>query len=177
MISLTDFKINDSGDIILDEVTDSAKFKIQFGINKANMFKVSFDCKPIQIREENLIDKFHIQFKTANLNDSLVSYKAKMVSDLEETAQLVKMRLRTSEEESGRDSLNSTLQKLKHTMNIDSSDLYAQIETLIANKINDIIDNPIVTAVYKKGTGNFYCQNISVSIYNQDNDLIYEYTV
>lgn len=173
--NLIDFRINDAGDLILEKTQRNKRFKMSFVVAPHNAFRLVIGCNPPQIKSTN--KKFHIQFSTANTDSKESMYSASAVQELEEISQLIMIRLKTSEEESDRDLINTKLQKLKHTMFIDSEELFGEIKTVIKDKICDLLDSPIINVEYINTSGNFYCQNISVSIYTKDNNLIYTYTV
>lgn len=172
-----DFKIDNDGDLIFNNIPNNNKFMLKFNISDISQFRIKINSNPTQIMSKDMKKKFHICFKTKNIDTSKNKCSANIVSGIEEISQLIEIRLKTSEKEAGRESLDSSLQKLKHTFFVDSEDLFSRIESAVKEKIDDIVTNANVHVEYKKGNGNFYCQNINIYIYNENGILIYKYTI
>lgn len=168
---MLDFKITNSGDLAFSDNVTSEEITIRFTIAKYPSFIVSFNTpqRTSNKKEEGLTISFDTN-KVLNLNDKFAT-----VHSDDEIAQAIRIRVRTELEElKRRENVGSTLLLWKHKK-IDDN-ILNNIRNIIQDIVIEITDSEkySVEAVREEGTGNFYCQNITVYIY-REKDLIYQF--
>lgn len=168
---MLDFKITNSGDLAFSDDITSEEITIRFAIAEYPSFTVSFDTpqRMLNKKEKGLTIAFDTN-KTLSLNDKFAA-----VHYDDEIAQAIRIRVWTElgELEKNED-IGSTLLLWKHKK-IDD-DMLNNIKSIIENIAIEITDSEeySVEAIREEGTGNFYCQNVTVYIY-REKDLIYQF--
>lgn len=168
---MLDFKITDSGDLAFSDEISSEKIRIRFSIADYPTFLLSFDTdfRKVNKKEEGLTISFDTN-STLDLNDKFSSAK-----NDEEIIQAIRIGVRTELGElDQRSTVGSTLLLYKHKR-IDIS-LLNNVKNIIQDIVNSVSGNDTysVEAVQEEGTGNFYCHNITIYIY-RDNELFYSF--
>ena len=97
-----------------------------------------------------------------------VTHKASLVNDTEQKLQQIRIALTTERGElPNRRDIGSRLSLAKH-QNIHDPENLQNIEQYVLEAISGILTSPVVRAKPEKGTGNFYCQNVGIYIYESD---------
>ena len=176
MISIIDLLINNQGDLILDKYRPLSKFKISFRQSKYPIFKIDFFQNTDYIRTDN--SSFKIQFKTTNL----VAHEDIMnptIHDIEELKQRIMILLRTEYKELNNNNLiGSKLYTYKHEDILSESVKNGIIDT-ITEELKTIVDNDTIIKVTVSPElidGPFYCQNLNIYIFLNDN-LVYNFNL
>lgn len=168
---MLDFKITDSGDLAFSDDIITEEMTIRFVTAKHPSFLLRFWTT---FAEQNIKPEgFTISFDT-NKKLFLTDKFASANKDTE-IAQAIRIRVRTELSELRNNlAIGSTLLLYKHKK-IDEN-LLDQIESAITNIVAEVTEEEgySVKVVQEIGSGNFYCQNITVYIY-RDNELVYQF--
>ena len=166
----TDFMIDDRGDFILSVPTLYPRLKLSWVNSNYPVLKISFE----QIQEYKNISKnkrLRLDFIT-DQDSRPLNQKFVVVNDKDELRQRIAVRLKTEKGEmSLLQNLGSYLVTQRHE-DIMSEDTKIAVENIVFEEISGILQNPKVIAVPKHKTGPFFCQNMNVYIYD-DEELIY----
>lgn len=168
---MLDFKITNSGDLAFSDEIVSEKITLKFEIAEYPSFLLTFNT-PYKTKNEKRegVTVFFDTNKTPDLNN-----KFSAIKDYDEIAQAIRIRIRTEFEElERRSSVGSTLLLWKHT--IINDNMINNIKVIIQDILDDIVEDAkySVEVLREEGTGNFYCQNVTVYIYHED-ELIYQF--
>lgn len=178
MILIIDFKITNSGDLILTNHKNEEPFRIDFFIDSFPIFNINF-LQGEENTSKNVIPNncFNLKFKVKN---ELVGYekakKAKIVRNLEEIKQRILIKLRTEYGDlSYNKTFGTTLWQIKH-LDIRNKDTISKLQKIVEDAIFPILSEPKVVLKKSKYDGVFFCQNINIYIYNYD-ELVYNFSL
>lgn len=176
MITIIDFLINNQGDLIFDKYRSLSKFKIFFRQSKYPIFRIKFLQETDYIHSANS-NNFKIRFKTTDLlsNENIIN---SVIHNIEELKQRIMILLRTEYQELGNNLIGSKLYTYKH-QDILSESVQNNIIDTVTKEINSIVDSNTVVKVTvspKKIDGPFYCQNLNIYIYLNE-QLIYSFNL
>lgn len=158
-----DFQISESGDLVLEEQVSSSQLSIAFRISDNPGIEISFH---ILSEEANVENKgLKIQFET--IKDSDLSQRVKVIRNIEEKIQLIRIALMTELGELvNKKELGSLLKLYKHKDIHDRNNLRF-IQTTILDCISNILTEPTVRVIPQNGVGNLYFHNVAVYIYEE----------
>jgi hypothetical protein len=168
---MQDFKITNSGDLAFSNDIFTETMTIKFVMAKYPSFLLSFKTEE---KNENIKPEgFTISFDTNKQPNT--SSKFASVKENNEIAQAIRIRIRSELGElRNNSSIGSVLLLHKHKR-INSEEPIEQIKSIINNIVSNITEEEFyVEVVQENGSGNFYCQNITVYIYLK-NELIYQF--
>lgn len=170
---MVDFAISNSGDLILEEQEKLSKFRIDFRIAEYPGLAIRFfQRKPL---EQMPPGDFKLTFHT-KAHSKEIAGRAAIVEDLKAAAQRVMIQLRTELTElPARQAVGSKLRTIKHER-LNSAANIASIEAMTLEAVKDIVNNAEVVAKAEFGVGTFYCQNVNVYIYSND-ELFYKFSI
>ncbi|MGG2085303.1 hypothetical protein [Lysinibacillus pakistanensis] len=156
-----DFKVSNSGDLVLEEKTRSRQFELTYRISEVPGLEVSLHVLNEKVLKENKGLKLTFDV----MKNSDLSQNAKVIRDVEEKIQLIKIALMTELGELvNKPGLGSLLKLYKHK-DIHSISNLNKIKVTVINVIQRILENPTVKAVPQNGAGNLYFHNVSIYIY------------
>lgn len=166
-----DFKITDSGDLAFSGDILTETICVRFVTAKYPSFLLSF--RTGESTENKKLEGFVVSFDTNK--KPVLSDKFASATESAEIAQAIRFRTRTELGElDNNPSIGSTLLLHKHKK-VDTEKTIAQIESIVSDIVSSVTTKEFsVKAVQENGTGNFYCQNITVYIYLQG-ELIYQF--
>lgn len=177
---MIDLKINNTGDLILDRNTKYPSFCISFYQSTYPGFTIDFvynknkNTLPTKLAEA-ILPTFELSFETTNAVEEV---KTNSVFQEDELRQRILIALRT---EYGDLKNNETFGSLLHTMyheRITDETVLTNIENIVYDTVSTLIKNPTVIIERKQADHFFFCQNVLISIY--DNDVLiysFEYTL
>ena len=177
---MLDFKIDNNGELILNELEPFSKFNINFRISKYPIFNIKFLQEKEYIRS-NHDNMFNIKFNTntdlKDVNDS----KNESVFNLEELKQRIIIHLRTERNELLSSNLiGSDIYTYKHKDLLAESTQQGISDTVtkeLKTLFEDLKDKDIEVKVYPYKIDNpFYCQNLNVEIHI-DKEFIYNFNL
>lgn len=156
-----DFKISNSGDLVLEEKTRSKQLELMFRVSEVPGLEISFHI----LNEKAPIENKGLKLTFDVMKDSDLSQNAKVIRDIEEKIQLIKIALMTELGELvNKPGLGSLLKLYKHK-DIHSTSNLNNIETTVMNVVQKILDDPTVKVIPQNGAGNLYFHNVSIYIY------------
>lgn len=170
---MVDFAISNSGDLILEEQERSSRFRLDFRLAEFPGLAIKFfQRKPL---EQLPPGSFKLTFDV-KAHSKEAAYRAAIVEDLKEAAQRVIIQLRTELTElPARQTVGSKLRTVKHERLSNTANI-ANIEAMTLDAVKDIVSNAAVIAKPEFGVGTFYCQNVNVYIYSND-ELFYKFSI
>ena len=168
---MLDFKITNSGDLAFSNEIFTETMTVKFIVSRHPSFLLRF--KTDEKTENEKSDGFIVTFDTNKEPD--LSNKIASTKENDEIAQAIRIRIRNELGELRNNiEVGSTLLLYKHKV-IESGKLIEKIESIVNNIVSSITDKEFtVKAVQENGSGNFFCQNITVYIYLKD-ELIYQF--
>lgn len=173
---MIDFAINNKGDLTFDRYSPINIFKLSFRTTKYPIFQIQFLQEDQHIERDIKDNCFVVKFITTNLNDKKHKQN-KAIHNLDELRQRVMIALRTEENElTDSNLLGSKLYIYKHK-DILSLDVQQGIIDTITNYLNNMLDgiyNIEVKVIPKKIDNPFFCQNLSIYIFLND-ELLYDF--
>ena len=169
-----DFMIDDRGDFLLSTPPAYQRLKLSWVNSNYPVLKLSFE-QGQSCSERKSYNRLRIDF-IADQDSKIMNRKFMTVNDKKELRQRIMIRLRTERGEMNLfKNFGSYLVTQRHE-DIMSDDVKTSVENIVYAEIADILQNPKVVAVPKRKDGPFFCQNMNVYIYD-DNDLIYVLSV
>ncbi|MEK5433959.1 hypothetical protein MKY88_24465 [Lysinibacillus sp. FSL R7-0073] len=156
-----DFKVSNSGDLVLEKKTRSRQLELTYRISEVPGLDISFHVLngKVPIANKGLKLSFDV------MKDSDLSKNAKVIRDVEEKIQLIRIALITELGELvNKPGLGSLLKLYKHK-DIHSISNLNNIKETVMNVVQSILENPKVKAVPQNGAGNLYFHNVSIYIY------------
>lgn len=173
---MIDFKLNDIGDITLNESENITPFRINFAAKKYSLFKIDFITKSIQ-ENPNIKDRLKIYFNIDTAEEDK-EYKIDYLTDDDETCQEIEIRLKTELNELSRyyESFGSELSLMRHRDLINKSN-HDKIAETSKSALSDINENISVNVYRTFSTGNFQIENLNINVSNPDNSVSYTYSI
>lgn len=178
---MIDFSIDNSGDLILERKNYIPKLNILFRKSSFPIFNLKFlqTVKTMDTTNNNNYD-FCINFKTYNNKDDGYDVVNRTVIDKEELKQRIRILLRTEQNELlNKEDFGSRIYTYKH-LDILADSTITGIKQTVLNELSNIIDtesNTVdVEVIPKISNGPFYCQNINIYIY-LNNELLYDFVL
>ena len=168
---MIDLKIDTRGDIILDKAPNNPRVKISFGISPYPIFKVIFRQQKeydtdADIYKPDSSNRIKIKFKTVAMptgNQVGIS-----CYDEEEIKQRIRILLRTNFGEiSSKEDFGTLLNNYRHK-DLTQKAIRTTIEEQVEADLVNILDNPSVMARHERVNSQFYYQNLTLYIYNND---------
>lgn len=135
---MIDLLLTDSGDIDIETVNRNNKLNISFYITKYQPQMISFVCMPDTLQTEVK----HQQDITFMIVDMEVDdYKSRIIEDVEEVMQAIKMRLKTEAGDTPLTELGSDLWTTKHSIisgknDSDISTIKGIVEKVVSSVVN-----------------------------------------
>ena len=165
-----DFMVDDKGDFVLTVPPVHQRLKLSWINSKYPVLKLDFEQGQIYAERKSL-GRLKINFITDQASKTN-NVALATVHDKEELRQRIMIRLRTERGELNLlKNLGSYLVTQRHR-DIMSEDTKTSVEDIVLSEVSDILQNPRVVAVPKHKTGPFFCQNMNIYIYDDD-ELIY----
>ena len=166
-----DLKVDNRGDFILSSIEEYPRLRIDWIDSSYKVLRIDFEqgeeCKR-PIRGERL----QIDFRT-NKDTFMLNKKALSLTDKEELRQRIMIKLRTElGEMSLKPEFGTYLNTQKHE-DINSAVTQQMVQNIVYGAVYDMLENPSVRAIPKRKDGPFYCQNMNVYIY-EDDELFFE---
>ena len=172
---MVDFEMTNSGDLKLSSTEHFPSFNISWYETEFPAFCIKWEQLENPLNDEPADNALLITFTTDKGRTGFTKTVAP-VRHNKELAQRLTILLRT--ELGGSElspSLGTTLALDKHK-DICELQVVKSIQKKILTAIEGLVNNPAVVLKVEEKDGPFYCQNINVYIY-QDNDLIYETSI
>jgi hypothetical protein len=175
---MIDYELTDIGDIHFEPAVIYPDFKIDFTTNTYNTLCLQFDIRQeyIPVHKNNA---FCISFVTSNTPQKQYC-DAHILEQLDELMQAIRIQFKTELGEiTDRDTLGSNLILTKH-LDIRDKTTIDKIEMYASSALADLFYNTYtVKAIAEKGndTDNFYCQHVSIYVYDADGTEIYYYSL
>ena len=165
-----DFAITPRGDLILEEYNEPKSFKLSFRLTEKRglLVKLFISQQPSIQNDAQFKISFIHKEKTG------ITHTASLVNDIDMKLQEIRIALTTEREElPKRPNIGSQLHLIKHDNLYDPATLHL-VEQAVKESLRTILPDARVLAKPERGIGNFYCQNISIYIYHQNN-LIFKF--
>ena len=169
---MIDFKINNSGDLVLRNNANYPKFKLNFAVSKHPAMCISFNVMNSVYEDDIIPEKtMEIRFEADTYSSKGVSNSS--INDIEQIKQLIMLRARTETNDLSNIKFGSNMYLMKH-MDIRSKEVHNNIQKIIYDIVKDLLDNPSVIVKVEKSNSFFYCQNINIYIY-EDGELLFSF--
>ena len=171
---MVDFEMTNSGDLKLSSAEHYPSLNISWYETEFPILCLNWEQleKPLG---ETGDDTLTITFNTGNGKTEFVK-KVAPIRHKKELAQRLAIILRTELGSSALSpGLGTTLCLDKHK-DLRELKVLQSIQNKILAAIDELVDNPAVILKVEEKDGPFYCQNVNVYIY-QDNDLVYETSI
>ncbi len=158
-----DFKISDTGDLVLDETENIAKAKIKFGLSEYPVLNINF----IQNKTSKKIDENPLRMKAMfSVNQKGKTENCQTVLDEDELIQRIMILLRTEYGSIPRDKKFGSYINTERHEDITDDGVLERIKSLVEEELTDILDNPTVVVKRVITDEIFGSQNINIYIYN-----------
>lgn len=165
-----DFKIDDRGDFIVSVPPLYQRLKLSWVNSNYPVLRLNFEQQQ-SYSTRRMSDKLKVDFITDQASKTM-NGKFVVVTGKDELRQRIIIRLKTERGEMNLfKNLGSYLVTQRHE-DIMSEETKTLVENIVLAEVADILENPKVIAVPKHTTGPFFCQNMNVYIY-EDDELIY----
>ena len=172
---MIDFKISNSGDLVLHNSEVFQRMKVSFAASEYPVARVTFlqegearDQKPVGTQ---LLIRFHTREKAFSDGKSV-----SIINEVEEIRQRIMFALRT---EYGdiitKKDFGSEVFRAKH-LDINSAAVQKQIEDAVLIAINGILEEPNVIVKPEYYDGTFFCQNINIYVLD-GNSIVYDFNI
>ena len=166
-----DFRINDVGEISLSTPRKYDRLRIDWYDSDYPVLRIDFEQGQEYPPRLHKNKRLRIDFNTVK-GEEFNNRKVDTIHDDNEIRQRIAIRLRTELGDVAlKPDFGTRLVTQRHK-DILSEDVQKTIEQLVLSEISDILPNPRVFAIPTKTSGPFFCQNIRVIIYN-DNEIVY----
>lgn len=170
-----DIRVDNRGDFVLANIQEHPRLRIDWIDTKHQVLRIDFEQAEETARMSPKDNQFCIDFISVQ-DERSFDAKALTVSGIEEVKQRLMVRLRTEYGEMNlKQGLGSYLVTQRHE-DILSEEVQNMIRSIVFSEVIDMLPNPSVVVKPKKKDGPFYCQNISVYVYNDD-ELIFDIEV
>lgn len=167
-----DFAISKSGDLIMEEASGNNRLGISFQITEHPGLCIDFHVLGEAVRPKN--NGLMISFVQGEKSD--LTYYAKVIENIDEKIQLIRMALMT---ELGqlprRKAFGSRLSAQRHQDIHDAKNL-SIIRSTTEGIVSRFLSNPSVVVAPSKGVGNLYFHNVEIRIY-EDNMQIFKFQI
>ena len=171
---MVDLEMTKSGDLKLSATEKLPSFQIDWYESEFPVFCLDWEQqeKP-SAKPEN--DGLEITFNASNKSTELTKTVRPVRHEAELTQRLIIL-LRTELGDSAlAPDLGTTMVLNKH-QDICSMPVLKEIQSKILAAIDGLVENPSVVLKVEEKDGPFYCQNVGVYIY-QNNDLVYQSSI
>lgn len=165
-----DFKIDDRGDFIVSVPPLYQRLKLSWVNSNYPVLRLNFE-QGQNYSTRRMSDKLKVNFITDQASKTM-NGNFVVVTGKDELRQRIIIRLKTERGEMNLfKNLGSYLVTQRHE-DIMSEETKTLVENIVLAEVADILENPKIIAVPKHTTGPFFCQNMNVYIY-EDDELIY----
>ena len=177
---MIDFKINDIGDIVINEQEKIPTLNLTFSrTKKYNNLKINFKTKTRHYWNKAQ-SGLKINFEIRNIEEEKTS-KVQTVNAKEEYSQSIAIRLKTelNELQNFFYDFGSELNKMRHK-DLNAPENIERIKDYVEYAIRDIVrDTPVKVLVEKsdEDDGNFKLETLKIIISDMDDQIIYTYTI
>lgn len=171
---MVDFEMTNSGDLKLSAAEKYPGFAIEWYESEFPVLRLDWEQQALP-PESYDDDGFTLTFNTVSRNNNL-AMTALPVRHEKELRQRIAILLRT---ELGSTPLSPGLGT---TLSLDRHEDLCSMQTLksiqgkVIAAIKDLVENPSVVLKVEEKIGPFYCQNVGIYIY-QNNELIYQTSI
>ena len=176
-----DFEIDNRGDFILSSLKKYPRLRLDFINSTYKTLRIDFEQNrksPSLFKYEDKYNngkRLNIEFYT-DKDKASVNRKLSTVIDKDEIRQRIIIALRTEYGEAKvNDELGSYLVTQRHE-DITSEDVHNNVRNIVLNAIGSYLNNPDVIVVPKRINGPFYCSNLNIYVY-EDDELFFELEV
>lgn len=174
---MIDFTLNNKGDITLERKDYIPKLKISFRRSLFPIFNLKF-LQASEVVSNHYNYNLCVKFKVSNNRDDGNDVVNKSVIDKEELKQRIRILLRTEQNELlNKEDFGSKVYTYKHLDILADSTLQGTKQTVL-NELSNIIDTETnildVEVIPKMTDGPFYCQNVNIYIY-LNNELLFDF--
>ena len=176
-----DFKIDNRGDFILSSSRNYPRLKLDFVNSTYKTLKITFEqgqAYPDLYDYDNKYNegkRLNIEFYT-DKDKAKMDRKLSTIFDKDEIKQRIIIALRTEYNEVPfMEGLGSYLVTQRHE-DIASEKVHNNVRTIVLNAIGDKLENPEVRVVPKRKEGPFFCSNLNIYVYEND-ELFFELEV
>lgn len=176
-----DFKIDNRGDFILSSSKTYPRLRLDFVNSTYKTVRIDFEQgqkhPDLYTGNEKYNDgkRLNIEFYT-NKDEAKVDRKLATIFDKDELRQRIIVALRTEFNEIGfMDNFGSYLVTQRHE-DITDEKVHNNVRAIVLTIIGDTLENPDVRVVPKRTRGPFYCSNLNIYVY-EDNELFFELEV
>lgn len=165
-----DFAIDDRGDFIVSAPPRYQRLKLSWINSNYPVLRLNFE-QGQRYGKTKTTNELKVSFITDQASKTMNSNFV-VVTGKDELRQRIIIRLKTERGEMNLfKNLGSYLVTQRHE-DIMSEETKMLVENIVLAEVSDILQNPKVIAVPKHTTGPFFCQNMNVYIY-EDDELIY----
>lgn len=167
-----DFLIDNKGDFVFSNIEQYPRLRIDWIDSTQPTLRIDFEQTEERSTFSQTDKQFRIDFITDRDNRTLDA-KAATVTGKYELRQRIMLKLRTELGELRlKPDFGSYIVTQRHE-DIRSQSVQSMIQSIVLSEVRDILDNPRVSVIPRRKTGTpFYCQNINVYIYN-DEELLF----
>lgn len=177
---MIDFKINDIGDISLEEQKENQPLKISFSTSKTQKnLRINLRTQTKKTHKEKR-NALRLDFKTTDFI-SRNKNKVSTVSGDEEKSQSIAIRLKTelNELQDFFYDFGSELNKMRHK-DLNRIENIDKVRDYVENAIRDIVKNTPVQIIVEKSDkkdGNFKLETLKITICETNGKVIYSCTI
>lgn len=167
-----DFLVNNQGDFVLSNIEQYPRLRIDWVDATQPVLRIDFEQGEEYSSFSQNNKQLRIDFITDRDNRTLDA-KAATVTDIYELRQRIMLKLRTELGEMKlKPNFGSYIVTQRHE-DIMSESVQSMVQSIVLAEVKNMLNNPRVTVVPKKKTGTpFYCQNMNVYIY-EDEELLF----
>ena len=176
-----DFQINNRGDFILSSSKTYPRLRLDFVDSTYKVLRIDFEQGQEHPELFNIEDRYkdgkrlNIEFYT-NKDEAKVDRKLNTIFDKDELRQRIVVALRTElNEVSFMEDFGSYLVTQRHE-DITDEKVHNNVRAIVLGIIGNKLNNPDVRVVPKRINGPFYCSNLNVYVY-EDDELFFELEV
>ena len=169
---MIDFALTNTGDFALGKQSMHPCLRIDWKCSDYPVLKIEFE-QAKEHRDQPLASALMIQFDAAS-GDSSDKIGKGTLHDRDELRQRIIIMLRTELGESPlSEGLGTDLVLQKHR-DINDMAVLEAIQSTVKNAVSEVLEDPVVQVKVEKSSGNFYCQNVNVYIYEKG-ELLYSF--
>lgn len=167
-----DFLVNNQGDFVFSNIEQYPRLRIDWIDAKQPVLRIDFEQSEEYGSFPQNSKQLRIDFITDRDNRTLDA-KAATVTEIYELRQRIMLKLRTELGEMKlKPNFGSYIVTQRHE-DIMSESVQSMVQSIVLAEVKNMLSNPRVTVVPKKKTGTpFYCQNMNVYIY-EDEELLF----
>lgn len=165
-----DFLVTTSGDLIMDEQKAGNQFSLSFRRAEAKGLTVSFHL----LNETPTVENKGLLVTFDRDHNSDLKHHAKVIMNLEEKVQRLRLALMTEKGSLVRKSDHGSLLYMYKHRDIHSTQVLEGIEQSVLEVAKKILTNPIVKASPAKGVGNLYFHNVLIQVF-EENQMIFKF--